>query len=294
MQNKTLQIIIAIAFACGGTSYGATTAYSTAVTSNNPFAYYRFGESSGTSATDASGNGRTGTYTNGPVLGQTGAYGGDTAASFDGVNDYLSLGNFTAFGSSLKKSSAEFVFKTNISTSAVLFGETNSAAAGTAISIDLNMTNSNATKAGVTRIFLRSETSGATSVQFTNASLYDGLYHQLVYTYDPTAGFSVYVDGLAQSLTLLNSGGGLGTDPTFATFDRAASIADKNNRGTQGSWANVTVDEASFYTTTLTASDVNAHYLALVPEPSTWALLILGMFGLGVISRRKRSSIPTA
>lgn len=64
-------------------------AYSDAVLALSPAGYWRLGESSGTSAADASGNGLTGTYENGVVLGAAGAIAGDsdTAATFDGLND---------------------------------------------------------------------------------------------------------------------------------------------------------------------------------------------------------------
>src|SRR5262249_7584745 len=58
-----------------------------------PAAGYAFDENAGTSAADASGHGIVGTLTNGPVW-TTGRYG--SALSFDGVNDYVNLGNPTA------------------------------------------------------------------------------------------------------------------------------------------------------------------------------------------------------
>jgi hypothetical protein len=58
------------------------------VLTDNPIAYWRLGETSGI-ASDTSGNGRHGTYLNGPTLGGVGALAGDpnTSARFDGVND---------------------------------------------------------------------------------------------------------------------------------------------------------------------------------------------------------------
>lgn len=50
-------------------------------------AYWLLGEASGTTITDRSGNGRTGTYT-GVDLGQAGIGDGGTTPFFDGVNDY--------------------------------------------------------------------------------------------------------------------------------------------------------------------------------------------------------------
>jgi hypothetical protein len=66
------------------------TSYDQVVLADSPVAYWRLGEAGGTSAADASGNGNTGTYENGPTLGAPGLIGGgDTAVSFDGVDDFV-------------------------------------------------------------------------------------------------------------------------------------------------------------------------------------------------------------
>lgn len=66
--------------------------------SDNPIAYWRLGETSGTLAVDSSGHGRTGTYLNGVALGIPGALVGDLDASarFDGVNDCVRVSDDTA------------------------------------------------------------------------------------------------------------------------------------------------------------------------------------------------------
>lgn len=56
---------------------------------NPPIAYWDFEEHTGNTANDKSGNGNTGTLTNGPAWSQ-GKYG--SALRFDGTNDYVSLG----------------------------------------------------------------------------------------------------------------------------------------------------------------------------------------------------------
>ncbi len=67
-------------------------AYADVVLADSPLAYYRLGESSGTTMTDSSGNGRHGTYVGSPTLGAAGLVPGDTCADFDGVNDYAAAG----------------------------------------------------------------------------------------------------------------------------------------------------------------------------------------------------------
>ncbi len=67
--------------------------YSAGVLADSPRGYWRLGESSGTTAVDASGNSHNGTYLNGVTLGETGAIDNDTntAARFDGLNDSVSI-----------------------------------------------------------------------------------------------------------------------------------------------------------------------------------------------------------
>jgi hypothetical protein len=62
--------------------------YSMAIAGDQPAAYYRLGESSGTTAIDSSGNGNHGTYLGGVTLGQPGALAGDsdTSVAFNGVD----------------------------------------------------------------------------------------------------------------------------------------------------------------------------------------------------------------
>ena len=72
----------------------ATGLYESAVMGDTPSAYYRLGESSGTTATDTSGNGNNGTYSAiGVTLGTTGAITNDTdtAATFGGSSGEMTV-----------------------------------------------------------------------------------------------------------------------------------------------------------------------------------------------------------
>src|SRR5205814_4271790 len=68
-------------------------AYQNFVLADSPYLYYRLGETSGTTAFDASSNHRDGTYVNGVAQGSAGGILGNTdgAASFDGINDHIQL-----------------------------------------------------------------------------------------------------------------------------------------------------------------------------------------------------------
>ena len=68
-------------------------AYDTAVLADSPLVYLRFSETSGTTANDSSGNTRTGTYANSPILG-TASLIGDADTSVDlSTNQYVSIAN---------------------------------------------------------------------------------------------------------------------------------------------------------------------------------------------------------
>lgn len=70
--------------------------YSSTVLADSPAGYWRFGETSGTTAYDSSGRGGHAWYWHGVSLGALGAVIGDpnAAASFDGIDDHVSIGDF--------------------------------------------------------------------------------------------------------------------------------------------------------------------------------------------------------
>lgn len=71
----------------------ARRSYRNEVLADGPLAFWMLDDASGTTAGDASGNGRTGTYTNGPTLAQASIIPTttDTCVSFDGSNDSVDV-----------------------------------------------------------------------------------------------------------------------------------------------------------------------------------------------------------
>ena len=72
--------------------------YKDLVMSYSPLAYWRLNETSGTTASDTSGNSRTGTYAGGYTLSQSGALSGsvDTAVKFNGTTGRVNISSLTA------------------------------------------------------------------------------------------------------------------------------------------------------------------------------------------------------
>ncbi len=92
-QTHTLTANASASYTATYTSQGGGSSYSSTVLADSPLAYWRLGEASGSSAADASGNGRSGSYLNTPSLGQAGALTGDanSAVGFNGSDEYVNV-----------------------------------------------------------------------------------------------------------------------------------------------------------------------------------------------------------
>ena len=77
--------------------------YNASILGLNPLNYWRLGESAGVTAIDQGSGGNNATYTNGVTLGAAGSLAGDadTAADFDGVNQYVDAGNINVAGTGI-------------------------------------------------------------------------------------------------------------------------------------------------------------------------------------------------
>lgn len=78
----------------------AQLSYSQAVLADNPVAYWRLNETTGTTAIDASGNEHHGSIEGGVTLGQEGPFQGSRAAAFDGQSGHIEITGHTWGGGS--------------------------------------------------------------------------------------------------------------------------------------------------------------------------------------------------
>lgn len=103
-----------------------------------------------------------------------------------------------------------------------------------------------------------------------------GVPHQVIFARDAT-GISVFVDGAAGFSVPANAS---------SLLDPAGQIRFFVDDGAE----NLTgfVDRIRTFDTALTGSQANALFVAAVPEPGTWALLIGGFGAVGVGLRRRR------
>lgn len=221
--------------------------------------------------------------------------GSDNAVSFNGTTQYVDspLNNFSTL---IANSSYEFVFKTNAgfstATPYVIFGSANLNSTAN-ISVSLNSNASGTTTANNIRLFLRQDNGLSSGFAFVNATLLDGNYHDLLFTYSASPRtVAAYVDGVAQTLTAQNANApGIGTTSAFVNDP---DFGANNNRGTALQFSPVTMDEAALYTTALTSAQALANATAAgtaaaapVPEPATLGALAVAASALVLRRRRK-------
>ncbi|RME76418.1 MAG: LamG domain-containing protein [Planctomycetota bacterium] len=246
------------------------------VSADTPDAWWRLGETSGTTASDATGNGENGTYTNGPSLGVPGAVAGDTAAGLDGIDDYVAIPNFPYRYGNTGSFTVEAWFQTT--TGGVIFGYQNTPAFAIpgeyvpALYVD-------------TAGLLRGKFWNLPQI-ITTAAVNDGVWHHVVIAVSGAGQQTMYLDG---AVVGTSSGTLDRLSMTYAQFGTGYTAAWQGGNGGWYSF-NGAIDEAAFYGHALSSSRVQAHYLAAtagveVPEPRVLGLLAIVVAGAAAAVR---------
>lgn len=228
-----------------GRSYSdvaGTTDYRSTILADNPVAYYRLGEASGSTASDEIGS-SDGTYGSDTTYGVTGALDGDsnTSVSFAGSSTTNSAVQVSSLASANFSSgiTIELWLKWNSST-------------GTGMPVEVREGND-----GQDRIFFDARSGGTPHWDFniggtwysaTGAGVQDG-WHLYAFTHDGTNA-KTYRDGVLQNTTSASA----------TTFN-----PDSMGIGQDGNGSNVIVggvDEVAVYNAALTATELLAHYTA--------------------------------
>lgn len=188
----------------------------------------------------------TGDYKNGPTLGVAGALSNDpdTAASFDGLNDYVQFTGTTGIPVGASTRSVEAWFKTTSGNRQVLFAY-GSAANTQEYGLWLNSGGAGMTAWGFG--------TGNDKVFTLASAVNDGAWHQVVQTYSGSV-LTLYIDGVAlptQAATRSTTMDGYG-------FGIGAIINPTD--GNSGGFFTGSIDEVSLYTTVLSQSTVTDHY----------------------------------
>ncbi|BDI22861.1 LamG-like jellyroll fold domain-containing protein [Herbiconiux sp. L3-i23] len=231
---------------------GAAATYDclTATAPDSPFLSYRFPETTGTTAADSSGNGRTGTLNGGISRVAGGCVGGSSPyVTLDGINDFVSTPTLVTAPNTF---SVEMWFQTTTARGGRLIGFGNSQT-GTSTNTDrhIYMTNAGKLSFGVAP-------GGTRTVIASPISYNDGAWHHVVATLQSSGGMSLYVDGtrVAQN--------------TSVTTARSASGYWRMGNDILTNWTGAptstffagSVDGAAVYTTALTQTQISAHYTA--------------------------------
>ncbi|MCA0295768.1 MAG: PKD domain-containing protein [Actinobacteria bacterium] len=216
-------------------------AYGAMIYNDDPDLFWRLADTTGTTAADSSRSLNDGTYVNGPTKGVTGVISGNTAATFDGNDDFVAsnaqFSNPTVY-------SEEAWFKTTDTSGGKIigFGSRND---GTSDSYDRHVY-----LQGDGRVVFGVWTGTTNTITSTN-SYNDGAWHHVVATQSGN-GMKLYLDGVL-----------VGTNPQTAAQDYNGywKVGGDNTWGSDP-YLNGTIDEAAVYSYELTAAQVQNHYTA--------------------------------
>jgi hypothetical protein len=207
--------------------------------------YWKLDDASGTSAADASGNGNTGTLTNGPTW-TTGQIGG--GVSLDGSNDYIQPGSIGGFGT--------FVSQGNFTVSTWV--KTNSANTRQAIMTDHDAGGGNNSLS--LEFGGYSQPSDHITVATTGASYLDsnyvyssGIWYLVTVTHDASTD-KIYVNG---ALRNQRASGAIVAGGTLSLGRWGAY---------SGGYLNGALDETRIYKRALTAEEVAKLYRTTAPD----------------------------
>lgn len=234
-------LLAALALAgCGGESPAPRSAsYVDEVMADSPRAYWRFGESSGTTAVSATET-NAGSYVNGVELGQRGAIRGDsnTAVSLDGVNDTVRVPSSTSLSATSALSLEAWINPSSLpsDTTATIMRK------GGEYLLRLHPSG------GVT--FRLSKEGAANELSTPDNPISAGRWSHVVATWDGAA-MTVYVNGSRRASAVLRG-----------RLDRTADALHHGSSYGSYDWFAGKLDEPAIYGSALSAARVQAHYAA--------------------------------
>jgi len=226
--------------------------YAVEVAADTPIAWWRLGESSGTTAADATGNGHDGLYESSPTLGVGGAIANDTntAVTFQGTQDVF-INDALDAAYNVPSLSVELWLKTTSVDQMGIIGRWNNN--NGMVQYRIRMIN------GVPVWQVQTLTAGFCGgglVVTATSAINDGAYHHVVATFDATTHASqLFLDG-AENASGTANGTSLCDVPSFAIF-RIAAVPLSSDSDFQG-----TLDEVALYGGALDPSRILVHYLA--------------------------------
>ena len=227
-------------FGAGGQSGGPT--YAEEVLTDSPVAYYRLGESSGSTASDETGS-YDGVYYNSPTLGVTGALSGDTdtAVRFDDASSQrMTAAGTSSVLSGATEFSVEFwLNRDTVNNKVIPFSTFSSSLEGIVVQ---------ARDTGELQCFYYYDSSNADAV-FSGTTYGSGTWNHVVVTKD-ASNLKIYVDGVEKGAVSSSGSVSGGQDWTLGARD---------NGGFERFLDGI-LDEVAIYDYALSLSQIQAHY----------------------------------
>jgi trimeric autotransporter adhesin len=221
-------------------NYGAT------VWNDAPSVYYRMDETSGSVASDQSGNVNSGTYAGGFTLGVPSTVTGTgSAVTFNGTTGTLATSTQAVAPSVY---SEEVWFKTTSTSGGKLIGF-GSSRSGSSTTHDRNLY-----MLGNGKLVFGTKTGTTINLATSSSAYNDGQWHYAAATQGP-GGMTLYVDG---------AGVATNSSTTATNFNGYWRVGGDSlsGWGANNSFFKGTLDEAAVYPTVLTAAQVATHYHA--------------------------------
>ncbi len=213
--------------------------------------YWKLDDGSGTSATDASTNGNTGTLTNGPTW-TTGQMG--SAVSFDGTDDNISIGNISMYDGRDDFAITAWINLNSTSGFQCIFCKDQSGDSASQFRFSIGENGTGKLGYGDS-----SHSLGG------NSTLSTSTWYHAVITRSSGAGYTFYLNGIFDGNTAP------GSPPN--TNSRSAYIgARESNLGGLTSYFNGKIDEVRFYHRSLSADEVSQLYRLTTPTGTDTSL----------------------
>ena len=238
----------------GGGGGGCAPDYVAAVETSQPLAYYRLGEASGPTATNAVGNGLNGSFqaSSSLTFGQTGAIAcdHDTAIRFDG--GYVDVPNFPAF----EDATSNFTLEAWVHPDSLPPSMKSAFILGRCYVSSLHSPNGGAfialTSTGQVVFRRCSLNTGCAQTTTTAAISMSGYTHVAAVFQNPN--LTIYVDGSAASPN--GSASSMGNDPGTGALEIGNdTVCTSVNVAFDGE-----IDEAAVYTVSLMGTEIQDHY----------------------------------
>lgn len=226
----------------------ASSIYPSIVLADNPAAFWKLNETSGTVAYDSSGNGLNGTYTGGYTLGNTSSIKVPGAVKIRWFKRYVNCGSPPSLNFTAAWTLEIWASITTLNQGSALIAETFSDAANVLYSVSFN------TAGGSPSNTLMGGFYTGTWTSVTGPVLNNGVWNHVVVTWDNTT-LSLYVNGVSVATNKPGVSPSAGMNGLYLgrRWDAAGGSAP---------YFNGLLAAAAIYGTALPANRISAHYNA--------------------------------